>query len=315
MSLVVAGIVVSGLLYVVVEITKIDKREATLDQVQRDMKRAIDYITDDLQEAVYVYGDSAKIQELKDELKDDPKFPDTAVPVLAFWRIDPLDGIPKCTDVLPAKKQLCNVLRIRQAAYTLVVYSQQTNNNNSNWPGQSRIIRYELSRYSSTGLSSLTERIGYRDPASTIDPDASFENWIADIDGTPAGDSAVLVDFVATPTPNPPFNFNKSPLSDLADDGSSSPCFSYSDPGGLYVIVPSGANVSTNHSFFACVRNPDPDNNPETTDRANQDIYVFLRGSVQGASGGVNFFSKESSLPILETRVLVKGIIDKNLQN
>ncbi|MEL7377461.1 MAG: prepilin-type N-terminal cleavage/methylation domain-containing protein [Bacteroidota bacterium] len=60
-SLIVASVVVSGLLYMVVELTKIDKREATVDQVQRDMNRAMDYLVSDLQEAVYVYKDPAQV--------------------------------------------------------------------------------------------------------------------------------------------------------------------------------------------------------------------------------------------------------------
>ncbi|MEO1392479.1 MAG: type II secretion system protein [Cyanobacteria bacterium J06634_5] len=320
-SLVIAGTVISGLLFVVVELTKIDKRESSLDQVQRDMKRAIDYISDDLQEAVHVYSAPAKIQQIYDELKDDPDFPETATPVLAFWRIDPikgLDGLPTdCSSISDEDdERTCDVLKIRQASYTLVVYSQQENTDgNRNWLGKSRLIRYELPRFTVAGVSTFTERKGYRDPTDAEDLDASFENWIADTDGTPEGDSAVLVDYVASPTPT--VNLNKSPLSDVAADGTSSPCFSYGDDGSnsLYNVVPSTAAVDADNSFFACVRNADPDNDSDTptAKRANQDVYVFLRGSVEGVAGGASFYSDESSLPIVETRVLVKGIIDKNI--
>ena len=95
-------------------------------------------------------------ETVTDYLIGDPSFPidsdpdpDT-VPVLAFWRIDPIeDGdLPSCdssmtTDVL----QECELLRIRQAAYTLVVYAQRINDEtDSTWSGQSRIIRYELTK-------------------------------------------------------------------------------------------------------------------------------------------------------------------------
>ena len=85
---------------------------------------------------------------------------------------------------------------------------QRANDGNSNWPGQSRIIRYELSKYSD--LATLTTRSGYRDPTTPDDNLASFEVW--QNGGTPAGSSAVLVDYVQTPTPPQPLN--RSPLSD-----------------------------------------------------------------------------------------------------
>ncbi|MEL7069151.1 MAG: prepilin-type N-terminal cleavage/methylation domain-containing protein [Cyanobacteria bacterium J06581_3] len=303
-SLIVASMVVSGLLYMVVELTKIDKREATVDQVQSDMKRAMDYITDDLQEAVYVYTDPTQVTA---ELIADSAYPTGAVPVLAFWRIDPLESLPSCNTGTDEFKRLCNILHIRQSAYTLVVYFQKADgaNSNRNWPGQSRIIRYELSRYTSESIKKLEERPGYRDPASTTDKDASFEKWKAK--GTPTGFSAVLVDFVQSPT----VLLEREPLAINADDSCSNYGTDDVDGSPLYTVVPQNASFSTNTSFFACVRNPDPDNDAETSNRANQDIYVFLRGSTQGA--GIRSFSDESSLPILETQVLVKGIIDKNI--
>ena len=317
-SLVIASIVVSSLLYLVVELAQMDKREATLDQVQRDMKRAMEYITDDLQEAAYVYPNPQRIAA---ELSLDPAFPGGAgeVPVLAFWRIDPIEsGLPANCATIPNPTVIrvgqCQALRIRQASYTLVVYAQRTdpaNNRNRNWPGQSRIIRYELSQY--RNALTLDERPGYRDPTNPTDLQAPFEVWRPN--GRPEGFAAVLVDYVQTP--NPSVAFDRAPLSDLRG-GVPTPCFGYGVDGNvppqpLYTVVPSTATTTSNNSFFACLRNPDPDNSAITANRANQDVYVFLRGNVQGSSGGVTFFSRASSLPILETQVMVRGVVDKNL--
>ena len=305
-TLVVSSIVVSGLLYVVVEITSLDNRETRLDQVQLDMKRAMDYMTNDLQEAVYIYDDPTQIAG---ELASDPNFPDGTgiVPVLAFWRIDPIeDNLPNCSTLSADRVRSCEVLKIRQAAYTLVVYSQIENDGNINWPGQSRIVRYELSKYSN--LDTLTVRNGYRDPTDSFDEDAAFETWQAN--GTPAGSSAVLVDFVA----DPDVGLSRSPLSDAGGS-----CSSYgTDSSGVnyYTVSPGTATTTANTSFFTCIRNPDPDNDPDTDDRTNQDVYVFLRGAAQAASNTQRYsYSEESSLPILETQVLVKGIIDKNISD
>ena len=54
-SMVVAGFVISGLMFLVVDLLRTDQRELTLEQTQQDMKRALDYISDDLREAVFVY--------------------------------------------------------------------------------------------------------------------------------------------------------------------------------------------------------------------------------------------------------------------
>ncbi|MEM6450285.1 MAG: prepilin-type N-terminal cleavage/methylation domain-containing protein [Cyanobacteria bacterium P01_D01_bin.105] len=301
-SIVVASLVISGLLYVVVELVTLDNQESRLDQVQLDTKRAMDYITNDLQEAVYVYEDPSRIAT---ELASDSNFPNGTgnIPVLSFWRIDPIeDNIPACV-AGSSTAAACEVLSIRQAAYTLVVYIQTENNGNSNWPGQSRIIRYELSKYSD--LSTFTVRSGYRDPTDPTDENAPFEVWTAD--GTPSGTSAVLVDFIAAPD----IELNRAPLSDAG-----AACSSYGSDAGVnfYNVSPSTATTTANTSFFACVRSSDPDNDPSTTNRENQDVYVFLRGSAQAASSFQRYaYSEESSLPMLETQVLVKGIIDKNL--
>ena len=77
-------------------------------------------------------------------------------------------------------------------------------------------------------------------------------------------------------------------------------------------MSPPSANTTTNTSFFACVRNPAPDDDEETINRTNQDVYVFLRGSTEGS--GIRSFSDESSLPILETQVIVRGVVDKSIQ-
>lgn len=306
-SLAIASVVVGGLLFGVVQLTTMDKREGNLDQVQRDMNRAMKYITDDLQEAVYVYTDP---QDITTQLASDPAFPDGTgeVPILAFWRIDPIEtGLPACVSTMSVDTlRDCQSLRIRQAAYTLVVYVQKTNDGNRNWPGQSRIIRYELSKYSGN-IATLTVRAGYRDPTNPTDADARFEQWKIATGSVPNGFSAVLVDYVQNPAFSSPVTLNRAPLNDT--DGA---CRGYgldSNGNQLYEVVPSTATVSRSNTFFACVRNPTIGGG--AANRGNQDVYVFLRGNVQGVSGGVRGYSDETSLPILETQVLVKGVVNK----
>lgn len=289
-SMIVAGIVVSGLLYIVVELLQIDRRESVLNQTQRDMQRALDYISDDLREAVYIY-DTPSI--VADQLSDSPV---GGIPVLAFWRPDPIESIPDCTvppistsDDLVAE---CNTLEVRQSAYSLVVYFQKKKDDNANWSGNSRIIRYELDKYSN--LDILAETTGYSDPASLR---FDFDGWT--ISGTVTdGTNSVLVDFVDDPDKD----FNQSPLSD-----------SCNSIGTDYTIVPSTATTTDNTSFFGCIKDDSPGTGIDGS--SNQDAYLFLRGSIDGAGGAVNSFSDDSALPILETRVLMRGVLNKNPAN
>ncbi len=291
-AMVVASIVVSGLLYVVTELLKTDRRESVLDQTQRDMQRAIDYIGDDIREAVFIYEDPSVISTAS-TLND---IPSGAIPVLAFWRPDAINtGLPACSTWASTTTTFrqCQVLRTRQSAYSLVVYLQKTRDSNTNWPGKSRIIRYELDKYSN--LSTLSTTAGYNDPTSA---GVGFANWTRlGSTTTTAGTKTVLVDFVDDPT---------SPLS------SPPSCTAL---GAGYTIVPGTASTSStsNTSFFGCIRSSSPA--AGTSGSGNQDAYLYLRGNTDGAGGSLGPLGRDSSLPTLETRVLMRGVIDKNPAN
>ena len=55
-AILISGLIVSGLLYLVVEVLGINQKDAARSDTQRDMQLAMDYITRDLREAFYVYG-------------------------------------------------------------------------------------------------------------------------------------------------------------------------------------------------------------------------------------------------------------------
>ena len=55
-AMVIGSIIVSTLLYGVVNILQTDQRDASRSDTQRDMQMAMDYITRDVREATYVYG-------------------------------------------------------------------------------------------------------------------------------------------------------------------------------------------------------------------------------------------------------------------
>lgn len=282
-AIIIAAIVVSGLLFLVMELLKINNREEALTQTQRDMRRAIDYISRDAREAVFVYSTPS---DVTGELTD---LPSGATPILAFWRIDPIDGdrfasIPECSTTFSSdedKERACEALKIRHSMYTLVVYLQRDNSDSDIWEGPSRIIRYELPRYKASNLTSLTETEGYQDPS--LGTTFGFENWVRD----PADTET---------------NGNAEVLTDHVDNASTDPGNLPTCPAGMRRTPPADP---AGYSFFACVRDPlDPND-----DRINQDLLVFLRGNAtDGRPGLLTTFSEEGRLPTLKSQVLIRGI-------
>ena len=130
-TVVVGSIIVAGLLYLVVELLQINRREEVLTQTQQDTQRALDYITTDLREAVYVYTKPEDVTNIVNQVNDLP----AGTPVLAFWRLNPVDPSNtfwpvNCTTAFqsdPVKQAECDTLKIRQSFYTLVIYLQQNN--------------------------------------------------------------------------------------------------------------------------------------------------------------------------------------------
>ena len=298
-AVVVGGIIVSTMLYLVVELLQINRREEVLTQTQQDMRRALDYIARDAGEAVYIYPTPfAGIDTNNDTIADTTlieqlgtSLPDDAEPVLAFWRLDPLDpSNPKTQELFnkacstfptDAERSECNTLKARQGYYTLVIYAQQENgDDNTLWGGQARIIRYELPKYSSANLPTLVDNSGYAEPTGENN---SFANWVKG-PGTANGRSTVLTDYLDNPVPD------QSP--ECPDN---------------YLATPAESD-----NFYACVRlNTSEEDEDGLTIGSNQTLVVFLRGNAATEKAGFVTFSKAGRLPTLKSEVLIRGVLDK----
>ncbi len=319
-SVAIAGVIVSGLLSLVVELLQIDRREITLERVQRDMQRAMDYIADDLEEAVYVYDNTRlleivdDIEQLSDEMGPGGVGTGDAVPLLAFWRTVPLtDGaLENCDDGDDA----CLVARTRRASYSLVVYYQQHRDDadpNNPWQGESVIRRYELSKYPAdledadfnvADLESLVSA-GYVEPINTT----NFEDWEPEV--APAAVERmdlvpVLVDFVGATNIDAVApvdcraliaNFN-SPLTGEADPAADD-----------YNYVLSPADVTEQTGFFACIREPQLE---DDAFRSTQDVYLFLRGNAESENRFLGPSGNDSRFPLVQTQVKLRGVVDKD---
>jgi prepilin-type N-terminal cleavage/methylation domain-containing protein len=178
-AIVVGSIILTSLLYLVIELLGTNLREERLTQAQQDTRRALDYISRDAREAVYVYADPTTVAS---QLSDAPA---DSTAVLAFWRLKPIDigAIADCTT------DECTTLRVRQSVYDLVVYFHKPNDPGDIWSGPGRIIRYELTNY--LNLASGPVTAGYVDPSLTRD---GFANWAPT--GVTRGSKPVLADFI-----------------------------------------------------------------------------------------------------------------------
>ncbi|MGB3308970.1 MAG: prepilin-type N-terminal cleavage/methylation domain-containing protein [Nodosilinea sp.] len=274
-AIVVGSLILGTLLYLVVELLGTNAREEKLTQAQQDTKRALDYISRDVREAVYVYSDPT---DIVNQLDDEPA--DTTA-VLAFWRLKPIDVGQLPDPCAGATEEICETLKVRQNVYDLVVYFHRDNTDSTIWSGPGRIIRYELTNYSN--LNNLTLTDGYSDPSA---PNNDFGSWVKGPDDTD-GNAVVLTDYIDIHDPN---------ISNVAcPSGLTASPDALTDSNNFFVCVREGlvGESNLNQSLYVSLRGSTVNPNPGTT-------VVF------GPS------SNASSLPTINTEVQVRGVIEKD---
>lgn len=296
-SIVMGSIIVSALLYLVTELNRFNGREELLTDTQQNMQRALDFMASDVSESIYVY--TTLPAALITELQPDPAFPAAAdaTPVLAFWRLDPVDttGLD-CDTVAAAQEDECETLLVRHSAYTLVVYLQSANNDDSPiWQGPSRLIRYELSKY--TNATTLTQRDGYQDPSLDT---TNFATWTAEAGETPDGVAQVLTDHVAAPQ-----TLTGAAISACPDlDGNAATV--------EYTRTPADSN-----NFYVCVRAGGSTNTAAAVqgfeNRTNQSLIINLTGNAARSANDILTGSSGSAgrLPSLSSEVLIRGVVEE----
>jgi type II secretory pathway component PulJ len=306
-SILIASIAISGLLAAMVELLQTDQQEAMREETQQEMQAALNFISEDLRESVYVYdGEQTRggntLHNVYEYLPNFDAIP--AKPILAFWKAEPISAeqekllannstLKTCNFSDPNKAQECRSLKSRRRTYTLVVYLQSTNPDPT-WKGKSRILRYELPTYTSSNFASLTKTQGFVDPIDSNNfPTWPFNAQNVDLQAVSPqlGNSPpeVLVDFVDAPSSDDPENPDISQATYCSDKF-----------GDDYERAPKLSNNPNSKSFFACVRKIG------NALGQNQDIVLYVRGNTYG-KGGVD---KEKQFP-LQTRVTLRGVIDK----
>ena len=300
---VMSSIVISSLLYLMLDVTRSSNKETARKDTLQDMEIALDFITNDLREATYVYtGEQLEKRDITTPpsdggIKDIMNLPNSEdlEPILVFWKLETApyksgDSFPSDCSAASVKvsESTCEQLKISRRTYTLVAYLQD-NDPTDTWKGESVIYRYQLRKYDD--ISTLTEETSYKD----ADPvkDSSFASWPYDSDGSlPPGYS------------NPPTNSSDNPKvngktsdalvdfvdqynnSDIADSNVACPTD--------YKRTPSDASVS--NSFYACVEDVS----------GQKTVIVHLRGNPDGRTA-INFSDGFTPLPTLQSSVVLRG--------
>lgn len=260
------------------------------------------------------------------------------LPVLALWKAERLPESlqdncrNRAADFSLPPAQQSSLIRgvpcVSGRMYTLIVYTLDWTPDDNKWRGRARIMRYRLPQYTSNagsgrGAPSVTN--GWTYPLAE---GVGFENWPRDREGNlPGGyvrpaeisltannsDSyQVLLDYIdlapqdgnrqslfdenkLCPQPLP----EKLPATTLPD-GSVEP----ERYKGGYQITPNSAVANGRRGFYACVIGA------ESYGKLNQEVVVRINGNAAGRPG----VSLNSEVPIqMETRVLTRGVINKNI--
>lgn len=317
-SIIISAIITVGLLALVVELTDANQKDTSRSETQRDMQAALDYIAQDLRTAVFVYDDvclNAGVNNVSDSNQFSISCPGLVkgnhipasmtpaqgtTPVLAFWRPDPLPpGLQSACQAnatsLDTAAAVQGVPCVSGRSYTLVVYGIKQNQAGDVWQGKTRLVRYQLPQYISSATSATDTTPGYVDPLPS--PNSKFQQWPYQIVSgggvtnkqtqQPSGSGDVLVDFVDTGT------------------GITPQCASATD------LTPATATL---RGFYACVEGNHL-NGPAALQNVNQGVQLVLVGNVAGRSGfPLAYTGDDSRLFPIQTRVLIRGIIDKSPQ-
>jgi prepilin-type N-terminal cleavage/methylation domain-containing protein len=323
----ISSSIIAGLMLIVVQLMDFDQREAARSETQREMQMALDYMSSELREAVYVYsGDQLRRLASGGHLPS--SLTSSTMPVIAFWKHHPFPDTVKTYCRVNANNPavLQGINCEAGTSYALVVYSLRADlpsNDESIWSGEARIVRYSLTEFKSSSSNNIPEvNQGYVNPAIF----SNFDFWPFD---KPAGDTGrknLQSDNLATiylfqsgrPTGRPTASGATAVLVDFVGDQRTAQTASC--PTG-YAISPSNAAVDAAagrlkkaRSFYACVR-------PRVTEGPipglglgqNQEVLLFVQGSLRGRPAyntTIGSLSRDQ-VSVLETRVLVRGVLNR----
>lgn len=168
-AMILAVLVLTPLLGFMIDILNNDRREQAKISSEQETQLALDYMAQDLKEAIYIY-DAKGIQELQINSTNAPQLPDKAdrMPVLVFWKRqfkEDAIAVPQST----TSKKNDDAFVYSLVAYYLIKDTPE-NDPNKIWSDQFRIARFEVNG----GVVDLYQPLKDGQPNYVKNPDQGF---------------------------------------------------------------------------------------------------------------------------------------------
>ncbi|MBD2167453.1 prepilin-type N-terminal cleavage/methylation domain-containing protein [Calothrix membranacea FACHB-236] len=299
-GMIIAVLVITPLLGFMINILNTDRQEQAKASSEQEIQTALDYISRDLQQAVYIY-DATGIDAIKNQLPS-PTATDR-VPVLVFWKREFIG------QVLTAADNNSDDTFV----YSLVAY-YLIKDNSSTWSNAARIARWQIRDGVASSSSSAVTCNGYSGKyVSGYCPSSGFASFNFEGVGTieqkmntwtRLSSYTTTTNTGGTPTTTTTdVSYSDSPivLVDYIDQTTtgtpSATCASGSK------VTPTSFNTRDTGimtSFYACV------------DRANTTAQVFLRGNALARLRNTNISyadSRKNYFPTASIRVQGRGFL------
>jgi type II secretory pathway pseudopilin PulG len=281
-GLVMAFLVLTPLFGLMISIMNTDEKEQAKTTSEQELQTAIDFITRDLQQAVYIYDSQGVTNNYNtiaanSGIKDSLPTVAGGVPILVFWKQEVV------SNVIPTTGPNDDA-----SVYSLVAY-YLINSPSTIWSNTARIARWQIKDgvRSPSDTSGVTCNPSYNTSIKFVDadncPSPGFKPFDLDMNqwqrsGSFTNDPQVLVDFIDQ-TPRDQTNVPNITPSCAQDDNQQG-----------VTITPISSTTMT--SFYACVSNyADPTNQGQVISTAQ----IFIRGNALARIQTSNIDYKDNS--------------------
>ncbi|WP_427162778.1 hormogonium polysaccharide secretion pseudopilin HpsC [Aliinostoc sp. HNIBRCY26] len=290
-ALLISFLIITPLLGFMISVMNTDRQEQAKTNSEEEIQTALNYISRDLQQAVYIY-DAAGVSAISSQLRY-PSDTTTRFPLLVFWKRELVSEVIAAAD--NSKDDTF--------VYSLVVY-YLIKDSNATWSKAARIARWQI-RDGVQAISGGVSCTGYT--AKYVNADncpspgfAPFQDQFDEADSLEQGmnkwkkssssytaDATVLIDYIDQSTASPRPNATCPP-------DSTSPAITWSRIADTRTTSMTG--------FYVCV------------DKTNTTAQVFIRGNavarIENNTDKINYIdSRKTYFPTLSVRVEGRGYL------
>jgi type II secretory pathway pseudopilin PulG len=297
-GLVMAFLVLTPLFGLMISIMNTDEKEQAKTTSEQELQTAIDFITRDLQQAVYIYDfqgvtNNYNTIAANSGIRDSLPTVAGGVPILVFWKQEVV------SNVIPTTGPNDDA-----SVYSLVAY-YLINSPSTIWSNTARIARWQIKDgvRSPSDTSGVTCNPSYNTSIKFVDadncPSPGFKPFDLDMNqwqrsGSFTNDPQVLVDFIDQ-TPRDQTNVPNITPSCAQDDNQQG-----------VTITPISSTTMT--SFYACVSNyADPTNQGQVISTAQ----IFIRGNalarIQTSNIDYEDNSQQTYFPTVSAIIQARG--------